>query len=425
MAPVNVGSVWRSTLPIIGSRAHNDGMARSPTAGRRDHRDRLAAVGAGAATDSGVDAELLGEFLAEAAQAIQTGRRLTERRVHRYERQGELAAHEGVALSSLVDLYLSAAWRLWREIPELTASAAVVTPAPLLDAGESMLRTADDVVAAVAAGYQRAHAERLEQSATTRREFIDDLLSGHGEPGELADRAASFGLQLTARHRVAVLHLPGQRIEESSVLIGYAAQACQALPHSPQFLTTSKDGNVVVVIEGPDDATRRGVSDVARAVSTARPELTLGVGRGRGGESGPMRSFREATQCLQLADLVDVSPEGAYADDLFAYLALWRDRDLLEELVTGVLMSLTDLRGGAGEAIDTLQVYLDNRGSATATASALHLSVRGLTYRIERIQAALSQDLHDPHQRLTVELAILAARLLDWPTHEVSAAAVH
>lgn len=394
-------------------------MARTSADAARE-RARLAAVAAGAASDSGVSAELLGEFLTEAAQAIRTGRRLTDRRVRRYESQGDLAARDGVALSALIDLYLSAAWRLWREIPILAMSVDGSSPAPLLDAGEGMLRTTDDVVAAVAAGYQRAHAERLEQSATTRREFIDDLLANHGEPGELAARAEVFGLQLSARHRAAVLHLPDHRIEESSVLIGYAAQACQALPHSPQFLTASKDGNVVVVLEGPDDDTRRGAAEVARVVRASRPEVALGVGRGRGGESGPMRSFREATQCLQLAHLIDVPRDGAYADDLFAYLALWRDRELLEELVTGVLVPLTDLRGGAGEAIETLQAYLDNQGSATATAGALHLSVRGLTYRIERIQAALSHDLHDPHQRLTVALALLAARLLDWPAQELA-----
>lgn len=128
-----------------------------------------------------------------------------------------------------------------------------------------------------------------------------------------------------------------------------------------------------------------------------------------------MRSFREATDCLRLAERFPVDVAGAYADDLLVHLAFARDPALLEELVMNVLTPLEALRGGPGDAVTTLQAYLDHRCSATATAQALHLSVRGLTYRIERIQGLLSQDLNTAHERLTIELALLAARLLDWP----------
>lgn len=372
-------------------------------------------MAAGAAADSGVPAELLGDFLAEAATAIIRGKRLSARRVERYQQQGATAARDGVDLSALVDLYLSAAWRLWREIPTLTASASGVRPAPLLDAGEGMLRTTDDVVAAVAAGYQHANAALLSQSAATRREFVDDLLANHGEIGELTERALAFGLRLSARHRVAIIHLEAERINETSVLLGYAAEACRGLPGSPSFLTTSKDGNLILVLEGADDASRDGIARVAQSLRRTAPGLELGVGRSRAGESGPMRSFREASDCLRLAERFPVAETGAYADDLLVYLSLARDPALLEELVSSVLTPLEALRGGPQDGVTTLQAYVDHRGSATATAQALHLSVRGLTYRIERIQALLSQDLDTPQERLTVEIALLAAKLLDWP----------
>jgi hypothetical protein len=398
----------------------------APTSTRRKtrpldpHRERLSDVATGAASDSGVSAELLGDFLAEAASAIIHGRRLSARRVERYQAQGATAAREGVALSALVDLYLSASWRLWREIPHLTAGPSGVSPAPLLDAGEGMLRTTDDVVAAVAAGYQHANSALLSQSAATRREFVDDLLASHGRVGELAERALAFGLLLGARHRVAVLHRVDERIDETNVLLGYASEACRGLPGSPPFLATSKDGNLIVVIEGGEQLTREAVAVVAKMLRRAAPDLVLGVGRSRPGESGPMRSFREATECLRLAERLPVDPAGAYADDLLIYLGLARDPALLEDLVSNVLTPLEALRGGPQDGVTTLQAYVDHRGSATATAQALHLSVRGLTYRIERIQALLSQDLDTPRDRLTVELALLAATLLDWPNQPLS-----
>ena len=379
------------------------------------HYERLRNVATGAAGDSGARAELLGDFLSDAASAIIEGRRLSPRRVERYQQQGATAARDGVDLSALIDLYLSAAWRLWREIPRLTASASGVRPAPLLDAGESMLRTTDDVVAAVAAGYQHANAALVSQSAATRREFVDDLLANHGEVGELAERALAFGLRLSARHRVAIIHRASERIDETNALLGYASEACRGLAGSPPFLTTTKDGNLTVIVEGTSDASRAAVARVGETLRRAAPDLMLGVGRSRAGESGPMRSFREATECLRLAERFPAEEAGAYADDLLIHLSLARDPKLLEELVANVLTPLEALRGGAQDGVATLQAYVDHRGSATATAHALHLSVRGLTYRIERIQGLLSQDLNTPQDRLTVELALLAAKLLDWP----------
>ena len=109
------------------------------------------------------------------------------------------------------------------------------------------------------------------------------------------------------------------------------------------------------------------------------------------------------------------------ADDLLVFLSLFRNRPLLEDLVRSVLTPLTAVRGGAEEQLATLQAYFDNRGVATSTARALHLSVRGLTYRIQRLRAALHHDLDDPEQRLTIELALVAARLLDWPRTAITA----
>jgi hypothetical protein len=389
----------------------------------QDH-ELLAAVAAGAAADSGVPEDLLGEFLVEATESIIAGRRLSERRVRRYERHGERAAALGIGLSALIDLYLSAAWRLWRELPALTARPpGNARPAQLLDAGVGVLRTSDDVVAAIASGYQRAHASQLAHSAATRREFIDDLLTHHGAAGDLSVRAEAFGLHLAAGHRVAVARDPDGRIDDSKVIVGYAIEACRTIPGSPPSLVTSKDGNLIVIVEAAEADSRAAVSAVVAALRKSTPSLQVGVGRSRTGEAGPMRSFREAVDCLLLGERLGLNGDAAVADDLIAYLALARDPDLLVELVTSVLTPLTALRGGAAEAIDTLQAYLDNHSSATATARALHLSVRGLTYRMQRIQGVLSRDLNDSQQRLTVELALLAARLLDWPARELTAVA--
>jgi PucR C-terminal helix-turn-helix domain/GGDEF-like domain len=376
------------------------------------HDEVLAGVAAGASKDSGVPADLLGGFLVEATMAIARGRRLSAPRVATYSRHGADAAARSVELAALIDLYLSAAWRLWREIPALLPGLPAGAQA-VVAAGQGMLRTSDDVVAAVAAGYQQARETLLLQTASARRDFVDDLFGNVGGPGELRDRAEAFGLRLAASHAVAVLELTDQRIDESHVLVSRAAAICRAFPDPITSLVTSKDGALVVVVAGPAPA-----DDLAALAGRLRVDeaaLRAGVGRPWAGDNGPMRSYREALDCLTVAARIGLVEAVARADDLLVHLVLWRDRPVLVDLVRSALLPLAGLRGGAADQLVTLRAYFEHRGVATATARALHLSVRGLTYRIERIRRVLPHDLDDARQRLTIELALTAAQLLDWP----------
>src|SRR5690348_15929817 len=116
-------------------------------------RDDLEQVGRAAAQDAGgVDPQLLGGFLPAVLAATAAGRRLRRPELAACAAAGRRAAAQGVALRALVDLYLSAGWRLWRDVPEVAAGDA----ARVRSAGLSMLRATDDGVAALVEGYQLA-----------------------------------------------------------------------------------------------------------------------------------------------------------------------------------------------------------------------------------------------------------------------------
>ncbi len=66
----------------------------------------------------------------------------------------------------------------------------------------------------------------------------------------------------------------------------------------------------------------------------------------------------------------------------------------------------------ARTAVDTLQVYLDERGSLVAAGRRLHLHPNAVGYRMRRIREQLDIDLEDPEQRLALQLAC-RARLID------------
>ena len=139
----------------------------------------------------GVPPDLLGDYLPAVLDAARTGRRLAAAELARYGRSGERAAENGVALRGLVNLYLSATWRLWRELPGL---------ADLRAAGLGVLHAADDAVAAAAEGFERAHLSIARREEAERLEFVDDLLSGRAA-ADLLTRGERLGLRLAGRIR--------------------------------------------------------------------------------------------------------------------------------------------------------------------------------------------------------------------------------
>ena len=80
------------------------------------------------------------------------------------------------------------------------------------------------------------------------------------------------------------------------------------------------------------------------------------------------------------------------ARDLLIYRVLLRDQPAIVELVHAVLNPLTRARGGAEPLLATLQAYFDTGGVATETAKHVHISVRAVTYRLNRVHALTGYD---------------------------------
>ena len=177
-----------------------------------------------------------------------------------------------MALRGLVDLYLSATWRLWRELPGLTDLRA---------AGLGVLRAADDAVAAAAEGFERAHLSIARREEAERLEFVDDLLSGR-DAADLLVRGERLGLRLAGPHLVVLAeYAAGVRAtrplgQEIDRLVAEAAAP------SPS-LTISRGGRLVAVIGVSDgaEASRVAVA-LARVLARGRPDV-LPDDRGRGG----------------------------------------------------------------------------------------------------------------------------------------------
>jgi len=140
----------------------------------------------------------------------------------------------------------------------------------------------------------------------------------------------------------------------------------------------------------------------------------MGVSRARSGVAGVRIGFEEARSAVELAGRLGLDNAIVHTDDLLIYKVLLRDREALAELVEAVLAPLRAARGGAAPLLDTLDAYFTTGGVALAAARRLHLSVRALTYRLDRIHTLTRHDPTSPTDRYVLQTAVLGARLIGW-----------
>jgi hypothetical protein len=394
--------------PNPGWLTDDTGVPTSEFDRARDRTARAAAAEAG-----GVDPTLLGDFLDQLALVTGSSGSLSDGALATCRALGARAADDGVPLRALVDLYLSAAWRIWDELPAVRAAAdanAVRTVAG------AVLRASDDAVAAAADGFQAARLSAVRREESARREFVGDLLGGTGDIGGLAARAEEFGLDLGGPHALAVA-VADAAFADGTPIVSRVEDAIARAAGGGDRLVTTKDGALVCVLPA-------GVSGldamVAGLAGTLRRNLgdggwRVGLGRAYPGAAGVLRSYEEARDALDLAVRLDLPEPLARAVDLLVYQVLLRDRAAIDDLIETVLGPLASARGGARPLLDTLWAYAAHGGNTAATARALGLAVRTVTYRLDRIAALTGHDPARPEDRYVLQTAVIGARLLDWP----------
>lgn len=282
--------------------------------------------------------------------------------------------------------------------------------------GAAVLAAVDDVVAAVCEGFEDARRTASQAEESLRREFVDDLLTGTSRRAQLVERPSAFGLRLEAAHVVLVVS-GSRRFFDHRVMVRNVEAALLSLTGAPtaeaNLLVATRSGQLVAVVPAELHGPARTVADqLAR-----EPELAwrLAVSRSRTGASGVRIGFEEARSAVELAERLELADPVVNAQDLLVYEVLARDRELTAELVDAVLAPLQGARGGAEPLLQTLRVYFASGGIAVATAARLHLSVRAVTYRLERIAALTGRDPRDPDDRFVLDAALRAARVLGWP----------
>jgi hypothetical protein len=280
---------------------------------------------------------------------------------------------------------------------------------------------------ATALGRAR-HAQEL--PAQSRQEALDDMMSATPMSRQrVALRVRGAGFPIDGWHvvvRLDIEYITDQRdgelrIYEDRVRIGASAlreaQAAGGTWHKAHagesfvlIRTYSEDPGVGAAAEVATD-----MDGVLSRVRDRLPAALIrcGVGLPAAGASGLLASLAES----KAASIVARNSPGAGAvafDTLGLRRALvdWYASDTAREAAASVLAPLSDMGGVRAERlIQTLHVYLDERGSLTRTAQQMGLHRNAVAYRIKRAFELLEVDRDNPDDLLLLQLACRAREL--------------
>ncbi|MGW1344399.1 PucR family transcriptional regulator [Kribbella sp. NPDC002412] len=382
----------------------------------------LTAIAQAAAGDAEAPLELLVEYLTLLADAAISGRRPHEHELAIVRELGRRAAEQGIPAGRVVDLYLSAAWRMWRELPDVVPYRDRDT---VRASAQSVLLAVGQAIAILVDSYQAATKQLIRQEESLRRELVDDLLRGDPDVSGIVERAEPFGLDLGRPHQV-VLARPADGLAEGDVSAGRLERFILDRFGDREVLVATKEGLLVVLIPPPATTVPRTVTK--RAGSLIHEELVrhragrewrVAAGRPYPGAYGIARSYEEAREALTLADRLHLDGPVVDAHDMLVYRVIIRDQAAIVDLIQAVLVPLTRSRGGAEPLLRTLQAYFETGEVATEAARLLHISVRTVTYRLTKVKDLTGHDPSDPTQRFILHTAVLGARLLDWPAQDL------
>jgi len=138
----------------------------------------------------------------------------------------------------------------------------------------------------------------------------------------------------------------------------------------------------------------------------------VGIGRPYHGMLGLKKSLAEAQEAATIAQASGLRTAVQHIDELGVQRILvgWYTSDEFGDFARTLLRPVTDIDKGE-DLMRTLEVYLDNESSPTATADIMRLHRNTVIKRVARIREVLAVDLDDPDQRLAVQLACRVVNL--------------
>jgi hypothetical protein len=326
----------------------------------------------------------------------------------RLRQEGASAARMGQPLAASMDAYLSTAWVTWDHALDLEPPLEV---AAMRSLGAALLRAGDDIAAALSDGYTAAERALAATAGAARQAILDELLtqapSDSATLARVLRRAALAGLDPTHEHHLLVLRTGSERESPGELVEELARRLARDPVRRPHL----------VAARGPDLVALAGLSwrdgrPFAEPTADLTDEPWWAVVAGPMPLEGVARAYVEAVDALRVAPLVLPVHALVPVTDLALERALVADPVLAAAGVDRWLGPLAGAPRGGPELVRTLTAWLGSGQSVTATARALAVAPRTVSYRLERIAVSMGMRALDPDTVARLSAALLVARLL-------------
>jgi DNA-binding PucR family transcriptional regulator len=256
-----------------------------------------------------------------------------------------------------------------------------------------------------------------------RAVLLDELVSGHPiDERELSSHAAALGWSLAGPRAVVVAELRDRGGHEALVagrpLEARAFEAIGALLDARTIAWARRAGLALIADASDGTRPRALAGSVARSLAVALPDLvvTVGVGTVRARLSELTASYGEAVRALAIGRERGTAVAVMSFDELGLYRLLHAVgpagelRRYCEDLLGPLI---THDRAHGSDLVRTLEAYLRNERNVAATARELFVHYNTLRYRLGKIDEVLGGLDRTQTARLSIEVALHAARMLD------------
>ncbi|WP_427383191.1 PucR family transcriptional regulator [Janibacter sp. G56] len=303
-----------------------------------------------------------------------------------------------ITLAQTLDLVRSVVETVEAHVEELAATEEEVAPFR-----ESVLRYSREVAFGAAHVYAQAAEQRGAWDARLEALVVDAALRGDVDPA-IHSRAAALGWQGVQDICVIAGQVPrpaGRDIDVAAIVDGLRRAAARA------------GHPTLVAVQGADLLCLVGdVQDPAEVGS----HLSSHFGRGPV-VIGPVVpdlarasvSAVAALSGLRAAPAWPQAPRPCLASDLIAERTIAGDTQARDELLSAIWEPLTQ----APTLRETIEVHLREGHGLEATARALFVHVNTVRYRLTKVTSLIGFDPADPHDALTIRLALAHGRLLE------------
>lgn len=353
---------------------------------------------------------------------LETGGPTSDEQLERIRLTAAQRAHE-VSLEAFLR-----AWRLFGE----TAWSAVLTAVQAGDTAEHMaaleaaallLRHIDDVTTAGLQAYLDEVQSPLSDLRLMRRDLLESLVSGTGDPEQIRRRVQSLHVRLSDAYIVVVVRGTGTTAEPETIDPPAATYASlrrivegvreYLRPELGPVLVGVRDGEVVALYPVAEPAVADSVRAecVELATALAVDGVTIGMSGWHPGVAAIAIGYEEARAAERLAEGTGRSGRALAFDEVLIDHIV-RSSPVIEHALDETLRPLVEYdRARHTDLVGTLEAYVEAGFNVTKSAAALHVHPNSVVYRLRRIKQLTGHDVHNPNELLVLILSIKRAAL--------------